>query len=146
VNVDGANPGSFDLPQFVDLDGNGLLDIYHPAAVYLNQGLVCEPPESPAPTPAPPRVLLAYPNPSGPSQPMVRLTYDLSRGAKVRVTLRDVQGRVVRHLFVGVAGPGELRLQWDRRDDSGRLVPAGVYLHRIETPGQRQGGRIVVIR
>ncbi len=59
-----------------------------------------------------------------------------------QVTILDASGRTVRSLVRpgGSAGPG--RLEWNGRDDAGRLVPAGVYFVRWESGG-RAGARKV---
>ena len=62
--------------------------------------------------------------------------HELSAPRVLDLTVFDLSGRVVRRLSVGevvrgVFGGSAGSLQWDGRDDDGRLVPAGVYLYRI---------------
>ena len=54
------------------------------------------------------------------------------RGGRVRVTVRDVSGRVVRDMTLPVRG-GAAVLDWDRTDLSGRAVPAGAYYVEVRT-------------
>ena len=53
--------------------------------------------------------------------------------------------RVVR-LWDGPLGPGAHRVEWDGRDDSGRLVASGVYLSRLQVGGIAQVKRMVRVR
>ncbi|HEY2953987.1 MAG TPA: hypothetical protein VGK89_01915 [Candidatus Eisenbacteria bacterium] len=59
-----------------------------------------------------------------------------------RLTIRDLSGRSIRRME-GDAGAGFV---WDGRDDSGRPVPPGVYLHRLETEGRALDGRSLLLR
>ncbi|MBI4952584.1 MAG: flagellar hook assembly protein FlgD [Myxococcales bacterium] len=47
--------------------------------------------------------------------------------AHVTVTLRDASGNPVRTLELGAQSAGPLAVEWDGRDDAGKLVPAGSY-------------------
>lgn len=62
------------------------------------------------------------------------------------VTVFDIAGRKVRDLggVLLVAGPNELA--WDGRDDSGRLVPNGIYLNRVAGAGFTTTVKIVLAR
>jgi hypothetical protein len=45
-----------------------------------------------------------------------------------------------------VHGPSGEALVWNGRDRKGALVPAGVYLWRLEVAERRHEGRLVVVR
>lgn len=59
----------------------------------------------------------------------VRIWLPLERNTKCRVRLNitDDSGQVVRHVIDHVLGPAYYNFYWDKRDDSGRWVPAGQY-------------------
>jgi hypothetical protein len=57
------------------------------------------------------------------------------------LTIFDPQGRAVRQLAVA---PMQSRALWDGRDDSGRSVPAGVYLARLGSSAATL--RVVLLR
>ncbi len=59
----------------------------------------------------------------------VRIWLPLERNTKCRVRLNitNDSGRVVRHVLDHVLGPAYYNFYWDKRDDSGRWVPAGQY-------------------
>ncbi len=62
---------------------------------------------------------------------------------EARVTVHDLQGRLVRRLFEGIRGAGEQRVVWDGANGGGRRVPAGIYWVRAEIGGEQARARIV---
>ena len=58
------------------------------------------------------------------------------------LSILDVSGRLVRHLE-GKAGAGFV---WDGRDDGGRPVPPGLYVHRWDAGGRALRGRSLLLR
>ena len=60
-------------------------------------------------------------------------------GVEQRVALRiyNVAGRLVRTLVNGSQAPGEYKIAWNGRDDSGQMVARGVYFVRASLNGQR---------
>ncbi len=62
---------------------------------------------------------------------LIRLT--LPQAGMVKLTVHDITGRVVRRLVDAGLDRGVHSFVWDRKDDAGRRVGAGVYLYRAET-------------
>jgi flagellar hook assembly protein FlgD len=59
--------------------------------------------------------------------------------------LYDAAGRLVRTIANGVRFSGNGSLQWDGRDDSGRVVASGVYWVRVLLdPDDRDGSTTFV--
>jgi hypothetical protein len=72
----------------------------------------------------------AYPNPFNPT---THLRFEVARAGRVQLEVFDLAGRRVRTLFDGWL-PAVVREEiWDGRDDTGRLVPSGVYYCRLIT-------------
>jgi len=68
-------------------------------------------------------------------------------GASLRVL--DVAGRVVRTLLdrrSGAVRAGRYSLDWDGRDDVGRLMPAGIYFCSLEGQGFRICRKLALTR
>ncbi len=57
--------------------------------------------------------------------------YRLPVAARVRLTVYDVSGRLVRVLGEGLRGPGERTVRWDGRNDCGQAVASGTYLVQL---------------
>jgi histidinol-phosphate aminotransferase len=75
-----------------------------------------------------PELFQASPNPFN-SSTLIRLHLPSVQSA--RLDIYDVQGRLVRRLLDGIAGPGEQALTWDGRDASGAPVSTGTYFYRL---------------
>jgi hypothetical protein len=86
------------------------------------------------PQPAAPRLSLAQ-NAPNPFRPSTSISYELHRPGVVRLTVFDVHGRVIRDLVHGYRAAALHAVEWDGRDDAGRLVASGVYFYRLVPPG-----------
>jgi len=56
------------------------------------------------------------------------ISYGLSAPAAVTVRVRGVTGRLIRTLQISRASGGISTIQWDGMDQTGRILPAGIYL------------------
>ena len=93
----------------------------------------------------PNRYVLYQPRPN-PARGQLRVRYGLPRPGHTRVTVYDILGRVCRTLVNADQKPGWYDITWDRRDDKGRSVPAGVYFCTLETPGHTSVKKAVLVR
>ena len=75
--------------------------------------------------------------------------YCLPHMEPVILTVYDALGRRVRLLrktsFPGEA-PGEHRVVWDGRDETGKALPSGVYFFELRTQEQVKQNKLVLIR
>jgi Phosphodiester glycosidase/FlgD Ig-like domain len=62
----------------------------------------------------------------------LRISFDLSRSAGVKLTIRRPSGRVVRHLLSATLGPGPYAAYWNVRNDKGRVVRDGTYVVKVK--------------
>jgi hypothetical protein len=85
----------------------------------------------------------ASPNPFN---PRVNISYALDRDVLVHVTIYDIQGRIVRTLFDGPQALGEQSVTWDGRDRTGRIMPSGTYLYRVDTGAAADMGKITLAK
>ncbi|TMQ70351.1 MAG: hypothetical protein E6K80_08820, partial [Candidatus Eisenbacteria bacterium] len=74
----------------------------------------------------------ASPNPF---QSRVAFSLRVAAAGEVDVDVLDLAGRRLRVLHRGVEKPGELRLEWNGRDERGRSVAAGVYFAAARAGG-----------
>ncbi|MEZ5064063.1 MAG: FlgD immunoglobulin-like domain containing protein [bacterium] len=98
-----------------------------------------------APLPeAPSRIeLAAAPNPF---RDTTTFGFALDREAPLRLTVHDVQGRLVRVLANRLEAPGRHEVRWDGRDEQRRAVASGVYFVRLESDGDRSEKKILLVR
>jgi hypothetical protein len=71
--------------------------------------------------------------------------YALSGKAPVRLSIYDMQGRVVRTLVNSIQAEGMHRITWDRTDDHSNLVPSGAYMCRLNTHGSTDTKKLVLL-
>ena len=81
----------------------------------------------------------AVPRPLSPNgdgvNDQTRISYDLSRvigAVPVEVKVFDLAGHLVRRLFSGEQGGGHWSIAWDGTNGSGKRVPPGIYLARVD--------------
>jgi flagellar hook assembly protein FlgD len=55
-------------------------------------------------------------------------------------------GALVRTLQDGTLKPGYYATVWNGRDATGRLVPSGIYLYRLEATGYSATGKVLLGR
>lgn len=73
------------------------------------------------------------------------VTFEVGAAGRVVLDIFDLQGRRVRRL-VDIDRPLGLATEtWDRADDAGRPVRAGVYFYRLTAGDRRATGRIVLV-
>ncbi len=85
-----------------------------------------------------------YPNPFGSS---TSVSFRLPETSSVTIEVFDLAGRRVRQLAAGEIYSREGSFSWDGKDNSGRLVPSGIYHYRLSTAeGLQATGRMVLQR
>jgi hypothetical protein len=83
-----------------------------------------------SPTAGPLVTRLYTPQPN-PARAHVAIRYSLCAETRVRLTLHDLTGRVVRTLADGVMRPGRYCTRWSGADNLGRVLANGVYFVRM---------------
>jgi hypothetical protein len=84
-----------------------------------------------------PAIAQTLPNSPNPFTPETDIRFILPRASngadhRVRLTIHDPSGRIIRDLGERSLGAGEHRWTWDGRDDAGMRVASGVYLYRLD--------------
>lgn len=88
------------------------------------------------------KVYPAHPNPTA---EQTILAFDLPEPRSVRASVYDAAGRLVRVLANEALPGGKHQRTWDRRDQAGNRVPAGIYFLRLDAGEQRSRQRVVII-
>ncbi|OGD28228.1 MAG: hypothetical protein A2Y56_02770 [Candidatus Aminicenantes bacterium RBG_13_63_10] len=84
--------------------------------------------------------LVAEPTPGG----TVDLTFFTPWAGKLTLTIYDREGRKIRTLVDEPYWPGYYQAFWDRRDESGRRVPEGLYFCEIMSAGHLTTREIIL--
>ena len=105
---------------------NGQTDLYGPVPVTRGESIASSGLDRVGPTPSA-------------GQP-VRIEYWVAHETVVRLSVADLQGRLVELLCTGTQSPGRHQIAWTARFD----VPSGIYFIRYEAEGRVMSRRIVV--
>ena len=84
-----------------------------------------------------------YPNPFNPE---TSVAFEVEYAGPTLISIHDLRGRLVTTLLDEHLPAGRHEVTWDGRDASGREVPSGVYLSRLEAVGQMAHGRMSLVR
>ncbi len=85
-----------------------------------------------------------FPNPGS---ARATIAYSVARAGQVRLRLYGADGRRVATLVNDFRGAGEHRLtDWQRTDDHGRALAAGLYYLRLDTASGRLSSPVAVTR
>ncbi|MDP8238121.1 MAG: T9SS type A sorting domain-containing protein [Candidatus Hatepunaea meridiana] len=79
-----------------------------------------------------------YPNPFNSS---TIIPFTLNRSSFVKISVIDMNGRLVETLFDGRASAGKNQVVW-----TGDRVPSGVYIYMFETAGMKHIGKMTLVR
>jgi len=74
------------------------------------------------------------------------IQFTLARSSKAAVEIFDVNGRLVRSVFDGVAKEGLNVVNWDGTDSGSRPVASGVYFYRLKANDEEFAKKLVVVR
>ncbi len=85
----------------------------------------------------------AAPNPFGGA---TAIRYAIPRLTPAKLSVYSAAGSLVRTLQRGMLKPGYHSAGWNGRDGSGRLLPSGIYLYRLEAGNYSATGKVLLSR
>ena len=93
-------------------------------------------------------LLANYPNPFNPE---TWIPYQLATAGKVRITIYDTQGKVVRRLDLGHQREGyytnrSRAAYWDGRNTLGERVASGIYFYQLQTDDASYLRKLVILK
>jgi hypothetical protein len=87
-----------------------------------------------------------YRNQPNPFCAQTAIRFNLPERRYAKLSIYDVNGRLVRELLSGEAGAGHTAVIWDGLDESGAPAASGVYYSHLEAGGESLSARMVLIR
>lgn len=84
-----------------------------------------------------------YPNPFN-MQTIIR--YQLPQAAHVKLVVYNVLGQKIQTLVDKFQASGDFKIEWNGKDESGNLVPSGVYVYKIETNNFSQVKKLLLLK
>jgi len=88
---------------------------------------------------------LGQPRPN-PFNPSTTIPFATSRREKVRLSVFDVSGKLVRTLCNQFYEPGPHSVEWDGRDRKGRPASSGTYFVQLVSEGKVETEKMVLVR
>ncbi len=88
-------------------------------------------------------------NHPNPFNPQTTITYDLpavDASQPVRLSIVDLNGRVVRTLVNEEQRSGSHTVMWEGRDDRGEAVASGVYFYVLDFRGEQRSRKLVLLK
>jgi hypothetical protein len=86
--------------------------------------------------PAKPDNFILYQNYPNPFNPSTAIKYDLSEISLVHLDVFNLLGEKVRTLINEKQLQGSYSIEWNGRNDNGRIIPSGVYFYRLKIGDQ----------
>lgn len=84
-----------------------------------------------------------YPNPFA---EQIEISFHLQQADNVNLSIFDNNGRLVKHLFSGQIAAGDHSFVWNGKQETGKYLPNGLYVYKIDFNGQTRSGKIVLKR
>ncbi len=97
-------------------------------------------------TPSPPLATSLLPVHPNPFRGSARIEYSLAAKGRVRLSVYNVSGQLVRELVNQIQSPGRYSASWDGRNQKGHKVPSGVYFYRLQAGTFSDTKKAVVVR
>ncbi|MDQ7799192.1 MAG: FlgD immunoglobulin-like domain containing protein [Candidatus Edwardsbacteria bacterium] len=74
------------------------------------------------------------------------ISYQLAAEGRVKITVYNVAGQLVRTLLDEHQMTGRYSVAWDGRDQAGRQVSAGLYFYQLQAPNRTATRRMALVR
>lgn len=84
-----------------------------------------------------------YPNPFN---PLTTISYDIKEPTKVSLVVYNVKGQVIRSLVNEVKNSGHYTVQWDGKDNNGKIVANGIYQYILKTNNYQEIRRMTLLK
>lgn len=81
-----------------------------------------------------------YPNPFNPT---TTIEYSVPQQSRVSITIYNIAGQEIRNLINEFKEPGNYKVEWDGKDDNGRVVSSGVYFYQMIAKDFREGKKTI---
>ena len=82
-----------------------------------------------------------YPNPSNGA---INISFELSNSSTVELSIIDLNGRTINHLYSGRLERGQQMIKWDGTDNSGNKLNQGIYFAELMVNGTKKVSKLIV--
>jgi len=84
-----------------------------------------------------------YPNPFN---PVTNIIYSMDVASGVSINIHNIQGQLVKNLFIGNVNPGQHTVSWNGTDRFSQSVPSGIYIYSIKSSRKILTGKMMLLK
>ena len=84
-----------------------------------------------------------YPNPFN---PITNIIYTMDTSSDVNINIHNIQGQLVKNLFIGNVNPGQRTISWDGTDRFAQSLPSGIYIYSIQSSQEILTGKMMLLK
>ena len=84
-----------------------------------------------------------YPNPFN---PITNIIYSMDISSDVNINIHNIQGQLVKNLFIGNVNPGQHTVSWNGTDRFAQSLPSGIYIYSIKSSQQILTGKMMLLK
>lgn len=96
---------------------------------------------------SPPPLVVSLGNPMpNPFNPRITISFHVGQANHVDLNIYDLGGRLIKQLAAQEFEAGRYTEPWDGRNEKGSLMPAGVYLVRIQSGSTTDSKKIILVK
>ena len=85
--------------------------------------------------------MMVYPNPA---KDQIQINYNLGESNQVNISVLDLNGQPVAHLLNARQSAGNHEITWNLNNSSSAIVPAGMYLIRLQSGNTLQVRKVLI--
>ena len=91
-------------------------------------------------------VVRLFQNAPNPFSDQTAISYQLPKSGQVKLNVYNIAGQKVKTLVDEAQQAGSYTIKWDRHDNKGRQVSAGVYIYHLSIGDQTQTRKMIVLK
>jgi len=84
-----------------------------------------------------------YPNPFN---PITNIIYTMDISSDVNINIHNIQGQLVKNLFIGNVSPGQHTVSRNGTDRFSQSLPSGIYIYSIKSSQQILTGKMMLLK
>ena len=84
-----------------------------------------------------------YPNPFN---PITNIIYTMDISSDVNINIHNIQGQLVKNLFIGNVNSGQHTVSWNGTDRFSQSLPSGIYIYSIKSSQQILTGKMMLLK
>jgi len=94
----------------------------------------------------PPTQTQLFPNYPNPFNSTTTIKFYLPQSGKIKLSVYNVKGQLVKILLAAYLGAGEYTLRWNGTDDQNREVSSGIYFYRLQIGRDETVQRMILLQ